>query len=355
MKGARIASDGRATHDLLKTALDAGAANEVMISLETPRGDSFAYAVVRNHELLELSRALPPIMAVHGARALANIAQALGDGVLIAVMRPCEINAAVELSKLEQIDLSHVVLLSTDCPGAVPLANYRDGSIQAPSWFDDETIRPVCRTCVSFAESGDVHVATLGLDNGNAVLVPRSEKGHQLLKDLNLQAVEDVSSWEKEVETLRARRSKARSDAFCTFSAEATGLERLTDFFSHCIGCHNCGSVCPICYCRQCYIDGQEWISEGSEHFERGQNAGAIRLHPHTLLYHVGRMAHMSLSCVSCGACEDACPAGIRIAQLFSMVAHETQSLFDYEPGADADAPVPFATYKEDELHAVEE
>jgi len=63
----------------------------------------------------------------------------------------------------------------------------------------------------------------------------------------------------------------------------------------------------------------------------------------------------MSLSCVSCGACEDACPVFIPVAQIFSMMADETQDLFNYVSGRDLEEPLPLIAFKEEELHEVED
>ena len=63
----------------------------------------------------------------------------------------------------------------------------------------------------------------------------------------------------------------------------------------------------------------------------------------------------MSLSCVSCGACEDACPMSIPVAQIFSMIADETQGLFDYVSGRNLEEPLPLVNYKEGELREVED
>ena len=64
---------------------------------------------------------------------------------------------------------------------------------------------------------------------------------------------------------------------------------------------------------------------------------------------------HMSLSVVSCGACEDVCPVSIPVAQIFSRVADETQGLFDYVSGRSLEEPIPLVAYKEEELHEMED
>ena len=62
----------------------------------------------------------------------------------------------------------------------------------------------------------------------------------------------------------------------------------------------------------------------------------------------------MILSCVSCGACEDACPMDIPVAQVFSLVADDAQRLFNYEPGRDKQEPLPTVVYREEEFREVE-
>ena len=63
----------------------------------------------------------------------------------------------------------------------------------------------------------------------------------------------------------------------------------------------------------------------------------------------------MTMSCVSCGSCEDACPVDIPVAQLFSAVAEDSQLLFEYSPGMDINEPLPLRVFrKEKELNDIE-
>jgi formate dehydrogenase subunit beta len=66
-------------------------------------------------------------------------------------------------------------------------------------------------------------------------------------------------------------------------------------------------------------------------------------------------MLHMSLSCVSCGACEDACPTAIPVAQVFSLVGGQNQEEFGYVPGRSREEPPPLRVYEEEEFEEVEQ
>ena len=94
---------------------------------------------------------------------------------------------------------------------------------------------------------------------------------------------------------------------------------------------------------------------EFEDYLKRAEMAGGLRLPPETLLFHIGRMLHMSLSCVSCGACEDACPTSIPVAQVFSLVADRNQKAFEYTPGRSLDESPPLRVYGEKEFEEVEQ
>ena len=63
----------------------------------------------------------------------------------------------------------------------------------------------------------------------------------------------------------------------------------------------------------------------------------------------------MSLSCVSCGMCEDVCPVSIPVGQVVSFVSEETRSIFDYVPGRNPEETLPLARYELEELTEVED
>ena len=71
---------------------------------------------------------------------------------------------------------------------------------------------------------------------------------------------------------------------------------------------------------------------------------------PGNIFFHLGRMSHMAVSCVSCGMCSDVCPVNIPVATLFSTVGDSLEKVFEYVPGRSLEEPVPEGTYKVEEF-----
>jgi len=303
-------------------------------------------------------------MPVQGARAISRLTRfGKGDMRIAAIMRPCEIRATIELLKLEQVDLGNVTLIGMDCPGALPLSDFiRDpeggqetfkGSSR--SW-DSGAMREVCKVCEhSSMMAGDLHIGTLGADENTFFLIPNTKRGEDLLDTLGHSFEDSMDIWQTKVNEVSSSRKKARSEKKEQLMSAALGPDGLLETFSRCINCHNCMRVCPICYCQLCYFDSDNVKHTPQDYLQRAESSGSLRCPPDTVLFHMGRMMHMSLSCVSCGTCEDACPMSIPVAQIFSMVGDETQALFDYVPGSDRSEPLPLSTFKEEELKEVGE
>jgi len=337
--------------DFLEKALVSGYVSSVLVPSKGP-DNTFPWTLVSDVSALTKAESVPPVMSVQGAKALASFTQSMTEGKLLAVMRPCEARAAVELSKLEQIDLNNIILLTMDCPGAVPLKEYRRNTGIEPDISITETIRPLCRQCTEFTSAGDLCLAMHG---GLRAVLPLTPAGQELLDSLGMKAEPDTSAWNEWASSLRTEREAARTENRMSLKEAYSGLQGLTEVFSGCISCRSCRTVCPICYCRLCFIDMKDRRCPASSHLERSRSSGAARLTSDTLLFHIGRMAHMSLSCVSCGMCEDACPQDIPIGRLVSMVSAGTTDVFNYRAGSDPEDPLPLNTFKLEELHEYED
>jgi formate dehydrogenase subunit beta len=193
------------------------------------------------------------------------------------------------------------------------------------------------------------------MKNGSLLLIPSSSKGLDVLNRSGMSPEEDTSDWETRVNKLIDQRRKERKRNNDAFKADIEGMDRLVEAFSTCINCHNCMRVCPICYCRQCHFDSDKMKFGFEDYLTRAEAGDGLRIPTDTLLFHIGRMLHMSLSCVSCGMCEDACPVTIPVAQIFTLVGDRNQEAFHYVPGRSVDEQLPLTTFEADEFQEVEQ
>jgi len=367
-KGALLAAEGSAEKAIIgfvKLALKQGAFDAVLVPSRVPAGDSFAYHLIGNETVLEAASPLAPVMPVQGARVISSITRrGKGKKKIAAIMRPCEARATIELAKLGQVDLENITLITMDCPGVMPLSDYFENADRGDKLFADASqkwdtgpMRPVCRICDKFSSTGgeDLHIGTMGTKNGSILLVPRSPKGEDVLSKAGLSLEENAGSWETCVNKLTEERKQKRGESNEALRSEIEGIDKLTKAFSACINCHNCMRVCPICYCRQCHFDSDKMKFSFEDYLSRAETRGSLRVPTDTLLFHIGRMLHMSLSCVSCGMCEDACPTAIPVAQIFTLVGDRNREVFDYVPDKSVDEPLPLTTFEQNELEEVEQ
>lgn len=350
----------------LRQLLESENIDALILPLKVPSGDSFAWIMLNDAGMVDDAVSFPATMPVQGAKALRSLTRKeRGELTVMALMRPCEIRAGIELSKLGQVNTENLILATYDCPGAVPLQDYVSDPAAAEKNFNkffvtgepDNNAKPVCASCTDFSMvDSDIHFGYFGVREKGILVIPGTSRGADLLKKMDLQS-DSVSEllpvWKAEIDKLTEKRSSARQIAFKKTEKDISGFTGMLNVFANCIGCHNCQSACPVCYCRLCYFGSEASRTNPEAMVNEAVKRGGISLPPDRIMFHTGRLAHMSLSCVSCGQCTDACPVSIPVADVFSFVADQTQKTFEYKAGRNDGKPLPLRDFKKSELPGV--
>ncbi|MEW5762239.1 MAG: Coenzyme F420 hydrogenase/dehydrogenase, beta subunit C-terminal domain [Bacillota bacterium] len=101
-----------------------------------------------------------------------------------------------------------------------------------------------------------------------------------------------------------------------------------------CIRCYACREVCPMCFCKQCFVDGTapQWLSRWVGTADN-------------LFFHLGRTMHLVGRCVDCGACARACPVGVDLMAFNRKMIKDAEALFGYRAGLDPEAHLLLGTF----------
>ena len=128
---------------------------------------------------------------------------------------------------------------------------------------------------------------------------------------------------------------------------EALTAEARHAFFTReterCIRCYACREACPMCYCSLCFVDGTapRWIES---------TVGPAG----TQAWHIVRAFHQTGRCVSCGACERACPMGIPMTYLTDQLNRQMEEAFDFVVGQEEGRQPPLAAFSLDDAERFE-
>ncbi|OPY60137.1 MAG: NADH dehydrogenase subunit I [Syntrophorhabdaceae bacterium PtaU1.Bin034] len=281
---------------------------------------------------------LNPTFDINGALYLRRL---FSKGQMILLLRPCEIRAYQELTKLTQVEKEGITAISVDCFGAVSSKDKKDvptETDQIKDYFKDPSaMRYACRVCRE--RRGIIGDAGIRFDKaGNLWAIPYTPKGEAFLSLLPGDS----------------------SDAPEMLLAESpsppkfqTSMEEFAKDFSSCIMCKNCRDMCPVCYCIDCLFNGDEYLPKGDALLHKVFRTGSTSLPSGKELFHLIRMYHVSQVCVGCGSCEEACPQGIPLTKYFKGTSERLQGIFSYMAGRDE--TIPYLTFEEDELHDAED
>jgi len=110
------------------------------------------------------------------------------------------------------------------------------------------------------------------------------------------------------------------------------------DLLSPCIRCYACRNACPLCYCPTCFVDESrpQWVG-------KSQDPTDVKT------FHLLRAYHCAGRCTDCGACERACPMGIKIREFTKKLNKDCLELYGWEAGLSLDVRPPLDTFKTDD------
>ena len=354
----------------LKSLLEKGIVEAMLIPKTLPSQDGFVQTLIRDPEKLNGVCVLSPTMPVQSARVVSNLSvKNLGKKVA-AVLKACEVRAAVELAKFLQVKLDNLYLIGIDCPGTfeVPdyakmvqegkggapltkeiLKNMERGEVSPPSGY---AFRTACQMCEYPVPQTDVMIKLFGYKADQEIGI---EIGDKLEKEIEEKGVlsfseNEPASRSEVINKVIAGRAKKRDALFQEFKGIVKDLQAFLDRFSTCVRCHNCMVACPICYCKECVFKTAVFEHEGDQFLRWADRKGEIRMPTDTLIFHLIRMSHMVTSCIGCGLCDSACPSRLPVATLFRSVGDRIQKMLQYLPGRNIEEVPPVASFKEDEL-----
>ncbi len=345
---------------LLTHLLASGKVSAVLTPRRDPDTGAYDIGLVADEAGLGNSAPVDPVMIANAGRIVSSLTPSKKP--IAAVLKPCELRAFVERVKREQGSLENVLTISYTCGGVFPLERVIEESFAGviPGYQKRvalgeivEGTRETCKACEYFVPiAADVTISIAGdADSTSACnIYLNTDKAKELVEGLEGEQSDrefDPALTEK----LSAKRIAEKQILFCSLTPGGGGLDGLIEVFGKCVGCHGCGHVCPICYCLLCDFESRSFDYD-LPYFEKElAGRGAVRLPPDTIFFHLGRMTHMSFSCVGCGLCSDTCPVGIPVAAMFKKVGEHTASLFDYVAGRDVEEPIPVTVFKEEEFH----
>ncbi|QTA85135.1 Coenzyme F420 hydrogenase/dehydrogenase, beta subunit C-terminal domain [Desulfonema magnum] len=356
---------------LLKSVLEMEDVSAMLIPQHLPMKNVVMPVLVNDPEYLDDADPLAPAFPMNAAKIVSRLTRKPMGGKVVAVLRPCEIRAFVELVKLRQARTEELIIIGTDCLGTYNNKDYfrfleKKGTESTALFYrnvlsgkgaamEDIDLSPACKSCeFPIPVAADMLIGLVGVDTEKHFMVQSlTPRGEALFNNLNLSEAEEPSARKAAVQSLIAERVAYRDKMFAETAEATNSVEKLTTYLANCVNCYNCRVACPVCYCKECVFVTDVFNHEPSQYLKWAARKGAIKMPTDTVFYHITRLAHMSTACVGCGQCSNACPNDIPVMELFRTVSHQTQKAFNYEPGRSLDEEAPLSVFREAEFEEV--
>jgi len=381
------AEHGGVVTALLKFALDSKRADAVLAikARDGNRYDGIPVLITEPEGVLETAGSLH-CASPNIARFLKEYLDGASKLKIAVVVKPCDAKAIIELAKRIQINLDNLLLIGVNCTGTLPpvqaktmikeefevnpadviaediennklIIRLKDGTEKEKDLAELEERgygrRENCRRCeTNIPIMADIACGKWGTtDNNTTFIEVCAERGSDFIEaaiEAGYIKVEEPSDDAKETRKKKdeAAIELARQWQQKDFASlkEMSADEKFSYWFgqfNQCIKCYGCRDACPICYCKDCYLEADRGLV----------SPGEI---PPDVMFPMVRITHVMDSCVNCGQCQDACPMELPIARLTFLLNRELAGIFKYEPGMDVGELPPLRTVTDQELNVDE-
>ncbi|MCK5100816.1 MAG: Coenzyme F420 hydrogenase/dehydrogenase, beta subunit C-terminal domain [Desulfobacteraceae bacterium] len=358
--------------DFLKSVLAQTDIEAMLVPLNRKPSKTIMPVLITDPALLDDVDPLAPTFVMNAAKLVSKLTHKPMGKKIAVVLRSCEIRALIELIKLKQASMEDIIIIGIDCLGAYTTKDFAKLATsdaadltqqfcenalagKEPSIENGPDLASACRACeYPIPTNADILIGLFGQDIKKQILLQSlTEKGDSLFKNLSYEESEKSSeklTHRKKVISEVISIKKDFRDKMFEATHEATNtLEKLSDYFVGCINCYNCRVACPVCYCRECVFNTDVFNHDPYQYVQWAKRKGSVKMPADTNFYHITRLAHISLACVGCGQCSNACPNDIPVMELFKYVANTAQAAFEYEAGKDIDQSPPLSVFKEEE------
>ncbi len=352
-----------------KSLLESEKVNMLLVPWHLPMKKVVMPTLISDVEQLDKADPLAPSFPINAAKIASRLTKRPAGETIALVMRSCEIRAFVELIKLKQGSLDNIILIGIDCLGAFDNKDYASFAQKEISTvqFCDKILKSksdnieglelagACKVCEHpVPENADIIIGLYGMDISSEFLLEApTTKGEELLKTLNIEQASESSERQQAIKSLISDREAKRDKMFEQTSLATSNIEKLSGYLANCVNCYNCRVACPVCYCRECVFVTDVFDHDSFQYLQWARKKGKVKMPTDTDFFHLTRMAHISLSCVGCGQCTNACPNDIPLMELFRTVSHQTQKAFEYEAGKNIEDAIPLSVFNDSEYEEV--
>jgi formate dehydrogenase subunit beta len=291
-----------------------------------------------------------PLMEINAARMIPGLLADYPGSKIGALLRPCEMRALIEMTKLAAINIDDLLTISVDCLGTLPADEYQWRLDRIEKTLPDEGKNPAdatdelarealkfarqggitpyryrsaCQVCTSpAAEYADINIQILGLPVRQQILV--MVKNPSIYMRFHMDKLVDGRASENLVlqhERLLSRMNE-RHQRTMEHLNEALGellpadVDGVIHQLESCGNCQTCMGACPICS-----IHRPTRSADG--HFNREE------------------VMRWLVSCAGCGMCEQSCPDHLPIYSIFAHIRQQLDQQWEYIPGRSLDEPLP--------------